>query len=93
MQNKYSQTQYIVEFTGIVLTECSHKTIMELWLQCKGVDDMNKSHPKGKETKDDLIRCRVSKDLKDKLETYCRENGRTISDVIIEGINKVIKKK
>ena len=54
---------------------------------------MNKSHPKGKETKDDLIRCRVSKELKDKLETYCRENGRTISDVIIEGINKVIKKK
>lgn len=55
---------------------------------------MSKGHLQGKATpKDEVIRCRVSKELKENLENYCRNNGKTISEVIIEGINKTIKKK
>lgn len=65
-----------------------------MWLQRKGDDDMKTIQPQGKNLpKDEVIRCRVSKELKERIETYCQETGKTISDVIIEGINKVIKRK
>ena len=60
----------------------------------KGVDVMNKSHQKGKiAPKDEVIRCRISKELNEAINKYCQENGRTKSDVIIEGVQKVIKRK
>lgn len=65
-----------------------------MWLQRKGDDDMKAIQPQGKNLpKDEVIRCRVSKELKERIEIYCQETGKTISDVIIEGINKVIKRK
>lgn len=55
---------------------------------------MNKSHQKGKiAPKDEVIRCRISKELNETINKYCQENGRTKSDVIIEGVQKVIKRK
>lgn len=52
--------------------------------------------PKGThktDSKDVTIRCRVTKDLNNKLETYCKEKQTTKSQVMVEGIKTVIEKK
>lgn len=38
------------------------------------------------------IKARIDKETKDKLAEYCRETGKTVTDVIREGIKTVIEK-
>lgn len=49
--------------------------------------------PKKDNAKDITIRCRVTKDLNNRLETYCEENETTKSKVMIQGIESIITKK
>lgn len=49
--------------------------------------------PKSDNAKDVTIRCRVTKELNDRLETYCKEKHTTKSEVMIKGIETVIKEK
>ena len=47
--------------------------------------------PKADNTKDVVIRCRVSKEFNKKIEEYCEKHGVTKTDVIIKGIEVIIK--
>lgn len=49
--------------------------------------------PKSDNAKEVTIRCRVTKDLNDRLEAYCKEKLTTKSDVMIKGIETIIKEK
>ena len=48
--------------------------------------------PKTGNAKDVVIRCRISKELNERIEQYCKENNVTKTDVMIKGIETVIKK-
>lgn len=47
--------------------------------------------PKAENPKDVVIRCRISKELNEKIESYCRKHGTTKTAVMIKGIETVIK--
>ena len=51
-----------------------------------------RGRPKIDNPKDFTIRCRIDNELHKELIKYCRENGVSKSDVIIQGINRIIKK-
>jgi hypothetical protein len=48
--------------------------------------------PKADNSKDIVIRCRITKELNDKIEKYCHSHGTTKTDVMIKGITSVIEK-
>lgn len=48
--------------------------------------------PKVDNPKDIVIRCRISKELNEQIEKYCSEHGVTKTEVMIKGIESVIKK-
>lgn len=48
--------------------------------------------PKSDNSKDITIRCRIGKDLNDKLNDYCKRNNVTKTAVMIQGIKDVIEK-
>lgn len=43
--------------------------------------------------KDVTIRCRVTRDLNTRLETYCEENHTTKTNVMVDGIELIIGEK
>lgn len=46
--------------------------------------------PKTDSPKDVTIRCRIDQSLNKRLEAYCKDKQKTKTDVMIEGIKKVI---
>lgn len=49
--------------------------------------------PKSENTKDAVIRCRVTKELNEQLENYCKNNNVTKSEIMIKGIKQIIGQK
>lgn len=49
--------------------------------------------PKADNPKDIVIRCRISKELNERIERYCSEHRVTKTEVMIKGIESVIKNK
>ncbi len=49
--------------------------------------------PKADNPRDVTIRCRVTTELNKRLEKYCKENNVTKSNVMVKGIESVIKSK
>lgn len=49
--------------------------------------------PKSENTKDAVIRCRITKELNTQLEKFCEENSMTKSEVIIKGIRRIMEQK
>lgn len=49
--------------------------------------------PKSEITKDAVIRCRVTKELNEQLETYCKEHNTTKSEIMIKGIKQIMEQR
>lgn len=54
--------------------------------------DRKRGRPKTGNSKDVTIRCRVTRELDEKLERYCEANHTTKSAVMIQGIEEALKK-
>lgn len=54
---------------------------------------MPQSGNKTTDNKDTVIRCRVTKDLDERLEKYCKKNNTTKSKVMTDGIEHIINKR
>lgn len=47
--------------------------------------------PKADSPKNITIRCRIDTELNEKLEAYCKDSQKTKTEVMIEGIKRVLK--
>ena len=49
--------------------------------------------PKIETPKDAIIKCRVTSEFSKRLDEYCKENNVSKTDVIVRGVEIIIKKK